>query len=238
MRRALIVFAKHPKAGKVKTRLVPPLTYEEAKELYVCFVKDALIQYARIAEQLNVRIFLFISPENAVAYFSEMLGQLGDMGFSNHKIQMRLQTGTHLGEKIFDAFSVVFSEGYETAVITGTDHPTMPDDFLVQAFTCLDDRHTDSVIGPTKDGGFYLLGLKEIQKPYFENVEWSTSRVFKQTLLNLKSVLKSIVTLPEWYDVDEKKSLDQVLDEIGMLEDDKAPVYTKQFLKQLKAVEV
>lgn len=238
MKNTLIVFAKKPQAGEVKTRLVPPLTSNEAKELYSCFLKDALIQYTRLAAELNIKIFLFVTPDNSMGYFGDFLKDIPEINASKLRMTIMAQSGYDLGEKIFNAFTYAFSENYAQAVIIGTDHPTLPDDYIVQAFAELGKGTTDCVIGPVEDGGFYLLGLKEVKNEYFKNVPWSSSKVFDLTVDNLNRAKKTVHTLPGWYDVDDKESLSKIIGTTSQNDFNNVPAYSKRFLSQIKSVEV
>lgn len=238
MKHALIVFAKKPEAGKVKTRLVPPFTFEEAKELYTCFLKDSLIQYTQICPEKDLRIFLAVAPSQASDDFGEFLKSIPEINQRRSKITIMAQAGSDLGEKIFNAFKYVFSCGYLQAVVIGTDHPTLPEEHIIRAFTELDHSKIDCVIGPAEDGGYYLLGLKEVKKEYFKHVLWSTGKVFDKTVKNLKNAKKTVYVLPEWYDVDDKNSLFKILNEMTRKDGGNVPFYSKRFLSQMKTIEV
>lgn len=238
MRRALIVFAKKPEAEKVKTRLVPPLTFEEAKDLYICFLKDSLVQYSRLASDLKFKIFLMITPDSAVDYFTEFINTIPELDAVHSNISIATQTGSDLGEKMFYAFDKVFAEKYVHSIIIGTDHPTLPDEYITKAYEEMDQSTNDCVIGPAEDGGYYLLGLKTIQKDYFADVAWSTENAFNHTLTNLIENQKTVQLLPIWYDVDDEGTLLKMLNELKQTNSNNIPKYSKKFLSQMKAVEV
>ncbi|MBL7958766.1 TIGR04282 family arsenosugar biosynthesis glycosyltransferase [bacterium] len=238
MTRALIVFAKKPEVEKVKTRLVPPLTFDEAKELYICFLKDALVQYCKLASDMKFKIFLMITPDNAVGYFTEFMKTIPEINDLKSNINIFAQKGANLGEKIVNAFDTVFSEKYTQSIVIGTDHPTLPAEYIARAFDEMDQSKTDCVIGPTEDGGYYLLGLKTIQKDYFTGVAWSTENTFTQTLENLVNKKKAVQLLPMWYDVDDYTALNKMRDELAQEKSIHIPLYSKQFLSQMKTVEV
>ncbi|MBL7996366.1 TIGR04282 family arsenosugar biosynthesis glycosyltransferase [bacterium] len=238
MTRALIVFAKKPEAEKVKTRLVPPLTFDEAKELYICFLKDALVQYCRLASDLQFRIFLMITPENAVGYFTEFINTIPEIRDSKSEINLIVQKGSNLGERILHAFDTVFSCKYTQPVVIGTDHPTLPDEYLASAFDEMDQSETDCVIGPSEDGGYYLLGLKAIQKKYFTGVEWSTEKALAQTVKNLINDKKTVKFLPMWYDIDDYTGLNKMVDELAQVNSKHIPSYSRKFLSEMKTIEV
>lgn len=238
MKRAIIVFAKKPEAGKVKTRLVPPLSYEEAKELYQCFMKDALMQYVQLAKELNIHIFLAVTPEGSSGYFEGLIAEISKEKKMNADITIINQRGQDLGTRLFNAFTSVFFQGYDQVAITGTDHPTLPNGHIRQCFTALGQKKYDAVIGPAEDGGYYLIGLKKVQVDYFKDIPWSTDKVLNHTLQALTQKGNTVCLLPQWYDVDDKNSLSRMIEEIEKNKIDNMPFYSKLYLHTLKDVEV
>ena len=238
MNRILIVFAKKPEPEKVKTRLVPPLTFEQAKELYTCFLKDAMVQYSRIAAIAGMEIVLMITPESAVNYFHDFINEIPELQRSNNNITVTAQSGADLGEKIFNAFSRVIGNNTKQAIVIGTDHPTLPDEFIIEGFEELEKDKVDCVIGPAEDGGFYLLGLKTVQRDDFKDIAWSTKSVFEQTCKNFLASNKTAHILPQWYDVDDEVSLNKMTDEILRSNKKESPLYSKIFVSQMKTAEV
>ena len=105
-----------------------------------------------------------------------------------------------------NAFNQSFAEGAKRVVIIGTDSPTLPTSYIQKAFDVL--KKIPIVIGPTFDGGYYLLGLSKQNDDIFDDVEWSTSRVFEQTLTRIKSMNMQVYVLPPWYDVDTSEDLE------------------------------
>lgn len=190
MEKALIVFSRAPGRGGVKTRLVPPLSRGEAEELHRRFTTDML----RLAEGINSHLFLATtrSPE------AEELAR----GFH---ARIMFQRGRHLGERMRGCFSEVFSSGYSSAVMVGTDIPTLPSSFIRRAFEELEE--TQVVIGPSTDGGYYLLGLKRPYRGLFGGIEWGGSRVLSQTLSRIRALGIKPACLPPWYDVDDGQDL-------------------------------
>ena len=238
MRKALIVFAKKPETGKVKTRLVPPLSYEEAKELYLCFIKDSLIQYWRLSKELYFDIFLAVTPEGSFGDFEDLIRGISEEMDIKPEINLLTQSGQDLGSRMFHAFTSVMSAKYDEAVVIGTDHPTLPDDYLRQSFSALDQETLDAVIGPAEDGGFYLLGLKRVQLDYFNDIPWSTGKVLDHTLKKFTEKRISFHLLPKWYDVDDRSSLSKMINDLSQLERDNRPYYSQQYLQALKNIEV
>lgn len=200
MRPALIVFAKVPEAGRVKTRLSPPLGPEAAAALYDAFLRDALDAYARLGAEPDgpaVRLYLGGRPEPA---------DLVPDG-----VDVFDQRGRDLGERMLRAFVETFAAGHDRAVILGTDHPTLPLDLVRFSFEALEDPLT-AVLGPSDDGGYYLFGLNEVGADLFD-MGYSHDRVFADTLERVGEMDLTPVILPPHYDVDDEAGLRRLLEE-------------------------
>ncbi|MDX1440360.1 MAG: TIGR04282 family arsenosugar biosynthesis glycosyltransferase [Rubricoccaceae bacterium] len=198
-RKALIVFAKLPVPGDVKTRLTPPLAPDECAALYHAFLFDALDLY-RGAELENVEIRLYV----------DRLEQDWAPKADAHSVH--LQKGEELGERMLNAFLETFVAGVEQAVIIGTDHPTLPVSFVAEAFGELETPFT-VVLGPSQDGGYYLLGQNEVYATLF-NMKYSHSNVFNDTLDRALEAAENVTILPRWYDVDDINSLRRLMAEM------------------------
>lgn len=189
MKKYLVVFAKEPKKGKVKTRLKGTYTEEECVGLYKAFLEDVLDIAGRV--QADEKILTY-QAEGEPVYLKEIA-----TGF-----KMVEQTGSDLGEKMHNVFNLI---GSNKTVIIGSDSPTLPASFIEEAFRGLDDN--DIVLGPSEDGGYYLIALKEPCEELFNGIEWSSSRVFDQTIQKAKVLKKKIVLLSKWYDIDAPEDL-------------------------------
>ncbi|GIV62393.1 MAG: hypothetical protein KatS3mg044_1259 [Rhodothermaceae bacterium] len=196
---ALIVFARVPEPGRVKTRLIPYLTAEEAADLYAAFLRDALDQY--LALGVAVRLYL-APPEGAML-----------PGWIPPAVDRFEQRGEDLGARMRRAFLETFVAGYERVVIIGTDHPTLPTAFIAQAFAALETPRT-VVLGPSEDGGYYLLGMNEFYPEAFHEMTYSHDRVFVDTLARLAETPAVPVILPPWYDVDTPEALRRLRDDL------------------------
>ncbi len=182
-------------AGKVKTRLCPPLSLEMAAELYRCFLVDSFSQY-RLLKETKVIVSYF--PPEATNTFKDI---------SPADFDLLSQEGKDLGEKFTHAFEYAFRLGYRIVAIIGSDHPTLPLKYVRRAFSLLEKAENDLVIGPSFDGGYYLLGLKSFHKRLFQDITWSTNVVFSETLERSKEIGLKVVKLPPWYDIDEASDL-------------------------------
>lgn len=201
MKRAIIIMAKAPRAGTVKTRLQPFLSGDECARLAEALLEDAV----KKAEKFTDKTIIAFAPDFERKYFEK---------FSRENILLTEQKGADLGEKMFNAFQFAFSENAVSAVMTGTDSPTFPADHIEQAFEFLE-LETEAVLGKTMDGGFYLIGLRTLKKEIFENVIWSSTETFEQTRRNIMDLNLHLREVPSWYDVDEKADLVKLYEEFA-----------------------
>lgn len=197
MKRAVIIMAKAPLAGTVKTRLQPFLSAGQCAALAACLLSDT-INKAKSSENQN--LIIAYSPAGEKKYFNK---------FAHQKTSFIEQKGNNLGEKMFSAFEFAFAQNTDAAVMIGTDSPTFPVDFIEQAFEFLE-TNSDAVLGKTEDGGFYLIGLRRLDKRIFEAVEWSSTKTFAQVRENIMNLGWHLREVPAWYDVDEPQDLEQL----------------------------
>jgi rSAM/selenodomain-associated transferase 1 len=218
MRVALAVMAKAPRAGEVKTRLCPPLTPAEAAELYRCFLHDTLDKVRACDAAIPV---LSYAPCSARDLFTTLAP-----GFT-----LIPQRGDDLGARMADCFAQLFAQGYQAVALTGSDLPTLPPEVFQQALHLLTTPHIDVVLGPSEDGGYYLIGLRSLHRALFENMTWSTSQVLAETVKRAEMQQLRIAYLPIWYDVDTPDDLARLSTAIDA-EHDRVPPQTRQFLLQ------
>ena len=220
MSTSLIIFAKNPIPGKVKTRLIPHITPTEAAELYKAFVTDIICNTHKLqCEQVTIAY----APSNAEVAFHSICGQ---------SVNYLPQKGDNLGERMKNAFKHSFDNGSTRTVIIGTDSPTLPLSYIQKAFDTL--KEVPVAIGPTFDGGYYLIGLSEQNFEIFDGIDWSTSKVFGQTLTRVQAINKQLYVLPPWYDVDTSDNLEFLRTHIlsmKMSDNSEFPNNTMQFLK-------
>jgi rSAM/selenodomain-associated transferase 1 len=191
---ALIIFAKAPIPGQVKTRLCPPLTADEATTLHGSFVLDTLERTRTAVAKLKLPFdrFLACSPSSTAVFFKIM---------EERQVVMLIdQEGDDLGARMSRAFETMFARGYQRVLIVGTDVPSLPLEHYKQAHTLLDKYEV--VLGPALDGGYYLIGLNKPTPELFENIPWSTERVLSLTREKANRLGLSIGLLPEWRDID------------------------------------
>jgi rSAM/selenodomain-associated transferase 1 len=192
---------KAPRAGSVKTRLVPPLAREEAASLAECFARDTVAAVRRVVRDVLVAYAPDDGRDALEALFKDDV-----LWFAQH--------GEDLGARIESAASYAFERGHGPVVIVGTDSPTLPPTFVERAVASLSAGETDVALGPTEDGGYYLVGLRQTFGGLFRNVEWSTSRVYLQTADNASRLGLRVLELPRWYDVDTHADLLRLRDEL------------------------
>ena len=187
--RCLLFFLRNPEKGKVKTRLASALGDEMAVRLYRRFLLETLFT-------LNRGTFLFylcFYPENSL---SDLKGWLED------DYLYMPQKGEDLGERMKNGFIDAFAMNFKRVVLIGSDIPDLPLEFIEEAFTSLQEK--DVVIGPSLDGGYYLIGFKDknFSLRVFEGIPWSTKRVFEETMKILKQEGLTVHTLQPWRDID------------------------------------
>ena len=193
--KAIILFARDPVAGEVKTRLAPFLNQDLILELYTRFLSDSV---EKICKVTTADPFIGVYPADSSGYFSRVSKSL------EHPPEVFLQEGEDLGEKMFNAFQARFDEGYEHVAIIGSDSPSLPVAYIEQALN----SEKDIVIGPSTDGGYYLIGM--YRKPvnvFADGMDWGSEKVLRQTLDRVKKYGSSLELLPPWYDVDRAEDL-------------------------------
>jgi rSAM/selenodomain-associated transferase 1 len=198
-KKCVLFFVKSPTAGRVKTRLARELGPANATGLYKSFVLDILT----VLTGLDTNLKICFDPPEAQDTLSDWLGN----GFSYLP-----QKGRDLGARMKNAFKQAFADGFDQVVLVGSDIPDLPADFIRQAFATLDTH--DAVIGPSSDGGYYLIGFsKETFLPRaLDGITWSTESVLKQTLHALNECKRKPYMLPRWHDVDDMSGLKMLVE--------------------------
>ena len=194
----IIIFIKNPVLGKVKTRLAATVGDEKALEIY-----QRLLDVTRkTVTKVNAKYHLF---------YSDVIDMDDDWDIQD--FDKYLQQGNDLGERMSAAFRNIFSQNDSSAlqkvVIIGSDCPALTSDILEMAFTILGD--SDVVVGPTFDGGYYLLGMKEYHPALFENISWSTDAVYQETNDRSRELQLNIADLPTLSDIDNEADWNKAL---------------------------
>ena len=221
MPNALVIVAKAPVVGQVKTRLCPPLSAAEATELFRCFLVDTV---ERACTLPDTQVCLAFAPADSEALFRALLP---------FPLRYLPQRGNGLGERLVNIFADLLQQGFSKIVIMDSDSPTLPTAYLQEAFTSLSDPGTDAVFGPCRDGGYYLVGARAVHRGLFENITWSTALVLAETLAQARLHKLHLTLLPSWYDVDNGADLRELAAELGRLDGNDGVPRTLAFLSQL-----
>ncbi len=214
---------KAPRAGKVKTRLIPPLTAEEAADLNVCFLRDiteAIKQATRTTMARGIAVFTPAGTEEAYR------GILPDDFF------LVTQHGDGFGERLLFATEDLLRLGFESVCLINSDSPTVPASVFIEAVQVLAKPGDRVVLGPSDDGGYYLIGLKKLHRRIFEEIDWSTENVLMQTLERAAGLRLDVHQLPAWFDVDERATLQRLCESLLQAANSSAPA-TRRFLEDI-----
>ena len=225
---ALAVMTKAPQAGRVKTRLVPPLTPEEAAELNKCFLRDTTAAISSVCSRRSVGDagemdfkpaasashseaataacgVAVYTPVGAESAYDDLL----PAGFS-----LLPQRGDKFGERLYFALEDLFKCGFASVCLINSDSPTVPAENFAEAVGQLNTHEGRVVLGPSDDGGYYLIGVKKPNRQLFEQIDWSTERVLKQTIQRATEIGLEVKLLPVGYDVDDDAGLRRLCDEL------------------------
>lgn len=193
-KKCILLFLRAPEKGRVKTRVAASLGNNTALALYRLFVEDILEMLTR----MGLPVILYGYPEDKISNISAWLGPT---------LPCRPQTGNTLGDKMANAFSEVFSEGFEQVVLIGSDLPDLPDRIIHEAFSAL--GREGAALGPAADGGYYLAAFRKsaFLPEAFKNISWSTEKVLTQTLAVFKRAKTPVRLLEPWQDIDTVEDL-------------------------------
>jgi uncharacterized protein len=202
---ALGIMTKAPKAGKVKTRLTPPLTAEEAAGLNICFLRDLAESITAATAQSAARGVGIYTPHDAESAYENIL---------TADFFLLPQRGHVFGERLIFAAEDLFKVGFESVCLINSDSPTVAASSLVEAARELAKPGDRTVLGPSDDGGYYLIGLKQLHRRLFEEIDWSTEHVFNQTMHRAAELGIEVHKLPTGFDVDDRATLRRLCDEL------------------------
>jgi len=218
----LLIFAKAPEPGKVKTRLTPAISEKAAARLHQAFLSDIL----SATRPLQTRRVLACWPTTEDPFFEALK--------KKESLQTITQKGRDLGEKMLNAFSWGFSEGFEKIVLIGSDAPSLPAEIIRSAFDILD--NTALVLGPSCDGGYYLIGGKKAMPELFRQLPWGTEKILEKTLVRAEQAGHHCQLLPFWYDVDRPGDLALLAAHLRVMEEQgqPLPLETMAILQQIR----
>jgi uncharacterized protein len=233
----IAVMAKASRPGITKTRLVPPTSFEEAAAFNTAFLLDVADNIAAAGRVIasfggTIDAYIAFGPTGTEEFFRRILPT----------VRLIEASQTDFGDCLFTATKALLAHGHASAVVLNSDSPTLPPALLVETarvLACPGDR---AVLGPSTDGGYYLLGLKAPHRRLFEEVSWSSERVARQTLQRAAEIALDVHILPAWYDVDDAASLRMLKAELcdgfairgGGLAPHRAP-HTRKLLAKLMA---
>lgn len=212
---AVLLMAKQPQAGRTKTRLCPPLSPQQAADLYEALLKDTL---ALVSSLSGIQLAIAVSPAGAVGYFQGIC-PLGTL--------LLPVEGETIGVCLEKGIGALLERGFQKVLALNTDGPSLPGEYLSQAVALLDGH--DLVLGPGEDGGYYLVGMKQPQAAIFQDIPWSTSEVLERTLRQARAAGLRTALTPPWYDVDTPADLQRLQAELDSLPGDRL-VHTRGFL--------
>jgi rSAM/selenodomain-associated transferase 1 len=194
----VLIFVKYPADGKVKTRLAQDLGGQIVCEIYKRFVEDLL----DMLDDLGVDFEILFDPPDAREQFGQWLGT---------ERKFLAQAGDDLGERMRNAFLHYFSKDYKRIVIIGSDSPDLPSAFIERGLESLNDN--DAVIGPSSDGGYYMIGFSTegFLKEAFEDIIWSGEDVCRVTIEKLQKHERKLDVLEQWHDVDTLEDLKSLI---------------------------
>jgi len=232
---ALALMTKAPRAGEVKTRLVPPLTNEEAAQLNRCFLQDTGAAISACCGGLTmpnpgrsiIRGIAVYTPVGAESDYIDIL----PADFS-----LLPQRGKDFGARLYFAAEDLFRCGFNAVCLIDSDSPTIPAENFTRAIEFLSSPGDRIILGPCDDGGYYLIGLKRLHREVFERIDWSTDRVFEQTRQRATQIGVRVDELARGFDVDNRATLRRLCDELlGENAHNSVAPRTKEFLRELIA---
>lgn len=220
---ALGVMTKAPRAGRVKTRLAPPLAPTEAAELNICFLRDLTTTLHASLQESPSRGVAIYTPAGAENDYAELLPP----GF-----EMLLQRGEDFGQRLGNAIEDLFAVGFSAACLINSDSPTAPRRVFTAAAEALSRPGDRVVLGPSEDGGYYLIGLNQQHRELFEAIDWSTEKVLPQTMARAKKHGLEVHLLERCYDIDDRTTLRRLCDDLFGPHATAAP-HTRRFLAEI-----
>ena len=212
---AVAIMAKQPVPGAVKTRLRPLLSDDDIAALYDSFLRDKIGQVRSLTGAAPVIAY---TPAESRPFFAELapdfllLPQVGD------GLSVRL---TFLYQQLLDM-------GHDGVIATDSDSPTLPTEYLQRALDSLAAHGADVVLGPSDDGGYYLIGLRRLHPELFDAMPWSTPQVYDETLRRAATLGLRVMSLAPWYDVDTPVEFERLRVEVAEL-GVAAPRHTRRF---------
>ncbi len=202
---AIAVMAKASIPGRAKTRLTPPLTAAEAAGLNTAFLRDIADNLIGASAFANIVPYMAFAPAGSAPFFREVIPA---------RIGLLETVAPTFGDCLYQAATALLDAGHAAACLLNSDSPTLPAAYLLAAATVLAAPGDRIVLGPSTDGGYYLIGLKRPHRRLFEDIDWSTERVAAQTLARARELGLAVLLLPSWYDVDDLHAMRLLVGEL------------------------
>lgn len=202
---AIAVMVKASTPGLAKTRLMPAVTPLQAAQLNTAFLQDSVGNVIAAGRSARIAAYAAYGPAGSAPFFREHLP--AEVGL----IECCLP---NFGACLLHALTTLFERGHDSACVLNADSPTLPTAYLVDAARALSSAEDRIVLGPSDDGGYYLLGVKRAHRRLFEDIAWSTADVCRQTQERAAGLGLPIHWLETWYDVDDAASLARLNGEI------------------------
>src|SRR5712691_1224962 len=196
-------------AGAVKTRLTPPLTSEEAGKLSTCFLREMTTNLSSLSRDEAECVVLY-TPAGAGERLHDLLPK---------NCRLVAQRGKTLGDRLVNAAAELLNDKFDSVCLINSDSPTLPSEILSTATSLLAQDGDRVVLGPSQDGGYYLIGLKRPHRYLFERIAWSTADVLAHTVDRAAEIDLPVELLPGWYDVDDGATLRLLCEELSLLPD-------------------
>jgi hypothetical protein len=197
--------AKAPKAGRVKTRLSPPLNSHQAARLNIAFLQDTIACLRQVAAIASATVVISYTPAGAEADFA---------GIVPADVALLPQRGDGFGARLQYTTEDLLAAGFDAVCLIDSDSPTVPRGAYVDAVQRLLEKESCAVLGPSDDGGYYLLGLQKLHPRLFEDIAWSTAVVEEQTRQRAAEIGLPVHSLPVWFDVDDRRTLARLYREL------------------------
>lgn len=204
----IAVMAKASAPGRTKTRLTPPLTADEAARFNTAFLQDIAANLRAAARHAAIAGYMAYGPPgiDSFSFFRRILP--ADIGL------FEMWRGD-FGICLYETIVALLDRGHSSAVVLNSDSPTLPTALLVETAARLAAPGDRAVLGPSTDGGYYLLGLKAAHRHMFADIAWSTERVAEQTVMRAREIGLELHVLPAWYDVDDADALRRLYAEMN-----------------------
>ncbi|MFZ2947877.1 MAG: TIGR04282 family arsenosugar biosynthesis glycosyltransferase [Desulfuromonadaceae bacterium] len=194
MKRGLIVFAREPLPGAVKSRLAASIGDQAAADLYETMLEDVLKGVRQLDDVAHV--VYWACEEESLPRLSE-----------KYRCPSRRQIPGDLGQRMRGAFGEMFADGSDVCCIIGSDAPDLPLPYIREACRLLETERADVVLGPSRDGGYYLIGMRQVWPQFFTDIPWGSASVLELSLEAARNAGLTAALLPEWQDIDTVEDL-------------------------------